>query len=292
MNIVARLKYSSELVKLAQMGVDIFLLDTFDLTTKSILPLDIDDFKSIHQSIKKLNKKTYVWINKMIHEPDIIRIEKWMKVFKELVVDGIVVNDFSVYVVAKKFNLEDKIIYQPGTMNTNSYDVVYLQDKVKGMTLSKEITLEEIQKIISQDTQIEFSLIAHGYIDMFYSKRKLISLYLEHKEIDGYQVNNNHYFTLEERTRKGRHYPILEDEKGTHIFRDMKLESFEEVSILKEKLNDIFIERLFLDDQEYEAAIKAYNNDQFVESFMEKYGEEYHHGFYYQVTQKTKGGTI
>lgn len=288
MNIVARLKYEKEIDHLSNLGVDVFLLDVEKWTTKSILPLNHDQLASLTSQIKALGKKVYILLNKMIHEPDIEDLKEDIKFYKTLDIDGLVINDFSLYVIAEKLSMGQNIIYQPGTMNTNSYDVTYLEDKVKGMTLSKEITLDEIKDIINQETKIEFSILGHGFIDMFYSKRKLISLYLEHKSIDGLNVTNHPYFTIEEKTRPGIYFPIFEDEKGTHIFRDKKLESFKEVEMIKSHISDFFIERIFMDDQEYYDAISAYKQN-LSNDFLERYKDQYHKGFYYLPTQKVKG---
>jgi putative protease len=287
MNIVARLKYAEEVKTLSQMGVDIFLMDINGLTTNAIYPMNLDQLKIVLNEVKNNKKKGYVFINKMIHEYDIEPLRKWLIELGQLSIDGLVINDFSVYVLAKEVGLEHLVIYQPGTMNTNEFDVTYLENKMKGMTLSKEITFDEITHMIEGHLNIEFSIVGHGYIDMFYSKRKLISLYLEHKHLEGFHVSNNHHFTIEEKTRPGIYFPILEDEMGTHIYRDKKLESFEEIRLIKDRISDFFIERLFLDDQEYYAAIQAYHNDE-GEAFLSRY-DGYHKGFYYLPTQKVKG---
>lgn len=289
LNIVARLKSNQEIKHLADLGTDVFLLDVTDLTTKAINPLTQEELLQTHKTIDKLGKQTYILMNKMIHETDLLVLRKWLSVIKDLKVSGIVINDFTIYVEAKKLGLETFIIYQPGTMNTNSYDVTYLEGKIKGMTLSKEITFEEILHMVKGEHHIEFSLVAHGYLDMFYSKRKLISNYLIHKNIKGIDVKNNHQFTLEEKTRQDIHYPILEDDIGTHIFHDKKLESFDQVKILSQKLTDIFIERLFVDDQEYYDSIKAYQNLESAKEFLDTYGHNYHKGFYFTPTERKKG---
>ena len=289
MHIVARLKYLNEIAQLSALGVDKIMCDTHELTTKALFPMDMDQIKAVSIKIKAHGMRAYVLINKMIHEYDLEHLHAWLRFLKEIDIDGIVINDYTCYVVAKTYQLHDKIIYQPGTMNTNHFDVTYLETRIKGMTLSKEITLDEIKAIIDQTTSIEFSLVGHGFIDMFYSKRKLISLYLEHKQLEGYRVKNNHHFTIEEKTRVGIHYPILEDEKGTHIFRDKKLQSFDEIKQIKDRITDFFIERLFMDDEEYYDSIKAYQNDSLEKEFLAAYGHEYHHGFYNQPTQKVKG---
>lgn len=289
MQIAARLKSNHEIKHLVDLGADVFLLDTSDLTTKAIFSLTKKQMLETHKLIKKYEKKTYVLMNKMIHETDLSLLGDWLSFLKTLGIDGIVINDFTIYVEAKKNKLENLIIYQPGTMNTNSFDVTYLDKKIKGMTISKEITYEEIIGMIEGKHQIEFSLIVHGYLDMFYSKRKLITNYLIHKGIDSLDLKNNHQLTLEEKTRHDIRYPILEDQIGTHIFHDQKLESFDEMNQLNDKLSDIFIERLFMDDQEYYDSIKAYHDTRYVKLFLEKYGKSYNKGFYFTPTEKKKG---
>lgn len=289
MDIVVRLKNENEIKNLISAGADIFMLDIEDLTTKALLPLDKESFKRIHQVIHDHDKQTYVWMNKMIHEPDLPLLDGWLSILKPLGIDGIVINDFSVYVAAINYGLDKKIIYQPGTMNTNHFDALFLEDKIKGMTLSKEITLDEIKAILDVNAQIEFSLLVHGFVDMFYSKRKLITHYLTHKGIRYKHIKNDHQYRLEEQTRQGSFYPILEDKIGTHIFRDKKLESFKEVKEIGHQLSTIFIERLFMDDDEYYESIDAYKHPEKVEAFLKTYGHNYHNGFYYTPTEKTKG---
>ncbi|MFW5794111.1 MAG: peptidase U32 family protein [Bacillota bacterium] len=288
MNIVGRLKTKAEIKTLIDIGLNVFLLDIMDLTTKAIFPLNLFDLDFVIKAIKKQNKKVYLLINKMIHENDIKMLEKLFK--KKLIseIDGIVINDLSVYVIAKEFDLEAKIIYQPGTMNTNSYDAYYFENKIKGITLSKEITYSEINLILNTNYNLEFSILAHGYLDMFYSKRKLITNYYKYKNIPINNIKNNHSFVLNEKTRKEALYPIIEDIHGTHIFRSKKLESFKEIKQLKTKLSDIFIERLFIDNQEYYDTIKAYLNEDFQNEFLNKY-YDFDKGFYYLPTEKVKG---
>ncbi|MFP4477861.1 MAG: peptidase U32 family protein [Candidatus Izemoplasmatales bacterium] len=289
MNIVVRLKSKDEIENLVNLGIDVFMLDTKEFTAKSIYPLDLNKFIEIFQVIKKYHKLVYVNINKMIHETDLSNLNNWMAFLKTIEIDGIVINDFTVFVVAKAHGLENKVIYQPGTMNTNTYDALFLEEKIKGISLSKEITLEEILTIVKSPAKIEYSLVGHGYLDMFFSKRKLITNYFIHKGRHFHKIKNNPHFVIEEKTRDGIYYPILEDEIGTHIFRDKKLESFKEVRELESYLTDFFIERLFIDDEEYYDTIKAYQDKDEHHKFINKYKGNFNSGFYYLPTEKTKG---
>lgn len=281
---VARLKRIDEIKTLVNLGVDVFCIDT-SLSVKAINENLITDIGLIN----KAGKSIYLLINKMIHERNLDSLGDLLEIAKKHQVEGIVVGDMTVAIMAEKYGLKDRVIYQPGTFNTHSYDSNYFTNLgIKGITLSKEITLEEM-KIIADDKKLEFSLIGHGFIDMFYSRRKLLTNYLIFKGIKHGDIKNNHSFRLKEEERINSSYPIIEDKFGTHIFRDKAQISFNEISILEEFIDDLFIERLFLGDEEYYLAIKAYKNKEHQEKFLSKYENKYSTGFYYQYTEKLKG---
>jgi len=284
MEIVARLKTFEEINIFSQLGVDVFCLDTC-FTTKKIREFNLEEIKKI----KLLNKKVYVLLNKMIHQEDLERLKTYLESLKDLNVDGIVINDLTVYVLAKKINLKNKIIYQPGTMNTDTFSVDYFSKKnIFGITISRELTLEEIKIIAKKNTKLNLSFIIHGYLDMFYSKRKLISSYLKYKKIEGNSLINNYDLRLNEEIRPNDLYPILEDKFGTHIFRSHKLISIDEFQKLNSVIDTFFIERLFINDDEYIDSIKLYKNKITKTEFLAKY-KDFDSGFYYLRTEKIKG---
>ena len=283
MRFITRLKTIEEAKKLNQFGIDIFCLDT-DFTAKKISKFSL---KEIEELQNEYPNQIYLLINKMIHEDDLEKLTEFLKSIKLLNISGIVIADLTVYVLAKKLDLEHLIIYQPGTMNTDTYSEKYFSDrKIKGITISREITLEEIKEF--GKNSIELSLIGHGYLDMFYSKRKLVTNYLIHKQITGIDLKNNYNLRLNEEIRENEYYPIFEDDFGTHIFRSKKLISFNEMNIFKELIKDFFIERIFLTDEELINSIQLYKNQITMSEFLQKY-PDYDAGFYYKRTEKVKG---
>ncbi len=283
MRLITRLKTIEEAKKLNQFGIDIFCLDT-DFTAKKISKFSL---KEIEELQNEYPNQIYLLINKMIHEDDLEKLTEFLKSIKLLNISGIVIADLTVYVLAKKLDLEHLIIYQPGTMNTDTYSEKYFSDrKIKGITISREITLEEIKEF--GKNSIELSLIGHGYLDMFYSKRKLVTNYLIHKQITGIDLKNNYNLRLNEEIRENEYYPIFEDDFGTYIFRSKKLISFNEMNIFKELIKDFFIERIFLTDEELINSIQLYKNQITMSEFLQKY-PDYDAGFYYKRTEKVKG---
>jgi len=283
MRLVTRLKTISEIEKLDQLGIDVFCLDT-KFTAKKINHFSLFEIKTL---ANRLPNRIYILVNQMIHETDLESLNTFFKDLQSTNIAGIVINDFSVYIVASKYNMENLVIYQPGTYNTDTYSKTYLAKRnLKGLTISREITIEEIKDFKNQD--IELSIIGHGYLDMFYSKRELITNYFIHKEITGKQVKNNYDFKLREEIRELDFYPILEDEFGTHIFRSKKLISYDQVNILRPLIKDFFIERIFLSDKELHASIQLYTNQLTLNDFLTQY-QDYDSGFYKIRTEKVKG---
>lgn len=280
---MGRPKTIEEMDKLHQLGIDIFCLDTV-FTTKKIVLFSLDDVK---EAVNKYPNHIYILLNRMIHEKDLEPLKSYLNSLKTIAISGIVINDFTVFVLAKTCGLEHLIIYQPGSFNTDTYSEVYLAErKIKGITLSREITLDEIKAF--GITKLELSLIGHGYLDMFYSKRKLVTNFLIHKQIQGLNLQNNYDLRLNEEIRENEFYPIFEDAFGTHIFRSKKLISYDEIKALEPVICDFFIERIFLSNQEYYDTILLYNHSITETQFIKKY-DNFDSGFYYKRTEKIKG---
>ena len=288
LNIVARLKTISELELFNELNVDIFCVDTF-YTAKRISNFTLEQLMEITNRVHQMNKLIYAYVNPMVHEYMLEPINAYLLELKNMNIDGIIINDLTIYILAKKIGIEKKVIYQPGTMNTDSYSLEYFENRIiLGITISREITLEEIEQITSNKRNIRTSLIGHGYLDMFYSKRKLLTNYAIHKNLNGEQLVNNYSLRLNEEMRKEEYYPILQDEYGTHVFRSKKLISYDEFKELNQAIDDFFIERIFLDDNEYYDSIRMYQHTMSKSEFLNKYSD-FDSGFYYQRTEKRKG---
>ncbi len=283
MRLVVRPKTIQECQRFDELSVDIFCLDTA-FTTKRISHFDIDSIKHL---AKIYPLRIYLLINQMVHQKDIKHMQRFLEEIKTIDVAGIIIFDLTVFVLAQSLGLANRIIYQPGTMNTDRFSEFYFARKaIKGITLSREITIAEIKTF--QQHEIELSLIGHGYLDMFYSKRKLLSNYAKHKGLQGFDLVNNHQLRLNEEIRENDFYPILEDEFGTHIFRSKKLISIQHKDVLSDLLSDLFLERLFIEDEEYFDSIALYQGRLTEEEFLTKY-QNYDSGFYHRPTEKVKG---
>ncbi|MDD3126679.1 MAG: U32 family peptidase [Candidatus Izemoplasmatales bacterium] len=287
MRIVVTLHSLLEMKQMSALGADVFLVNSDCLSTKTMKCFSKMDIATIIEEAHQINKLVYVNLNTIIHEPDIPILEAFLSFLAATNIDGIVCFDLSVVALAEQYGLNDKIIYQPGTMNTNSYDPWFFRKlKIKGITLSKDITLAELIAIGENYQGMEISLVGHGYSFLFYSKRLLLKSYFEYRGKPVPNLSNCDGFRLIENQRPEEMYPIYEDGFGTHIFRSRKLQSFNEVKVMRPYLSDFFVDRMFIEDEEYYASIGAYKDETNELLFLNRYGNSYDSGFYYQKNKE------
>ena len=98
-------------------------------------------------------------------------------------------------------HLENKLIYHPETLNTNYYDPQFWENKgIKGLTISKEITLDDIKEI-AETSEIEISLIGHGHLNMFHSRRPLIENFFKYTKSEYDNITDNRNLRIIEEIR-------------------------------------------------------------------------------------------
>lgn len=291
MRIVAQLNDIDELEHLVSLGADVLLVHTNSFTRNTKYGKTIDEIKVLSSKIQAVGKEMYLLFNTMIHESQIDTYREFLSSIQSTKIDGFVCFDFSMYPLLSEFSLENKMIYQPGTLTTNYYDPIFVKEnKIKGLTLSKEITLHHMMQIMLVTEDVEFSYIGHGYQEMFYSKRPLLQNYFIHKNHPRNDLLGSQDFYLIEELRKEDHYPIVEDMFGTTIFRSHPLHSFTEIGVIRPYLTDFFVERIFMEDAEYYDSLLAYSDPSTQKAFLEKYPHHFDSGFYYRDIAFTKEG--
>lgn len=257
-------------------------------------PAQLKDFKI---ACEKLGLECYVQVNRFFVESELDHLMEHLKYLKEIHIDGIYFGDEAVLTIAKQLHIEDKLIYNPDTLLTNAMDTqYYLDEQLKMVTLSREITLEEICGIAKKCDPKRLEVVIHGRVNMMHSKRHLITNYLRflNKETN---VTHKHSLYIMEETRD-EHMPILEDDLGTHVFSGYTLASFEELQSLQNAgITHVRIESIFHDNAYTLEALDLYqqvlHGTKTAKEIMEEYQTKYEKdhvtsGFYYQKTSKTK----
>lgn len=280
--------------ELSDNGADIFIIGNEQYANRLVYSFSNEEIREASKLIKSINKEIYINLNLIVHNNDLESIHEFLILIKELNVDGIIFGDLGVYQLAKKLNIERKLIYNPETLNTNYYDPVFWKNKdILGLTISKEITIEDIA-IIANNSDIEISLIGHGHLNMFHSRRPLIENYFKYtnSEYENYIENRNLRLIEEIRDES---YPIFQDSHGTHIFRDKSLESFQEVNKLKDILDIFIIDGIFKDTTYLLETLKNYKELLLLPDYKEKaleisklYEKDHDSGFLYKKTVYVK----
>lgn len=234
---------------------------------------DVFSLEEIKKIVSVYKHKVYVNMDIIIHEAMILEIKDFLKKLP-LEVSGIYFSDMGLYMLAKELGLSNKLIYNPGTLTTNSLDInLILGLGIKRVVLAREITLDEIKYINSHAINTE--VLIHGKLNMFYSKRKLLSNYYKYRNIAG---DYDKMFLVEE-TRDDK-LAIIEDATGTHIFANGILNSYDEVKDLHCELR---IDGYFLSDDELLEEIDTYQK--ILTNQKVKYSKEgKNSGFYYKKT--------
>ncbi|MGI6786956.1 MAG: peptidase U32 family protein [Acholeplasmataceae bacterium] len=246
---------------------------------------NVEEINQIIKFSKDNQKEVYLTLNKMFYDEDFPKLDAFLDSILLDDLTGIIASDLGLvyYLINKK--MASKVIWQGETLSTNQFDFNFLsQFNIKGSFVGKEITIEDILNI-GYYKQYELFILGHGYYSMFYSKRKLISNFYEHYQLD---INGNRYkYHLTETQRVTEKYPILEDENGTHVFRPNVTNSFEVLNKIKEVANYFVVDSLFKDDEYAKNIINLYKNgfdQKLVDQLMLEYNEEWDDGFY---TNKT-----
>ena len=280
----------SSIEKLAEKGADIFILGNEKYANRlvySFSTIEITEAKSI---IKRLNKELYISVNSIVFNSDLEDMERFLEFVKELEVDGIIFCDLGVYMIAKRLGIETKLIYNPETLNTNYYDTHFWNRKhILGLTISKEITLDDINEICEKkETQV--SIVGHGHLNMFHSRRPLIENFFKYTKEDYDKFINNRNLKIIEEIRN-EEYPIFQDLHGTHIFREKALESYQEIQILKKCIDVFIIDGIFKDTNYLLETVGNYNVLLSMDDSLEKakkfsklYEKDHDSGFLYKKT--------
>ena len=206
-------------------------------------------------NISKLTKRNILLdISIMLENKDINLLDEIISKLKDYQNIYYLYMDLGLYNVLKKYNIENKGIYDPRTLITNNLDCkFYLDYNMLSVGISNEITVSDMQKII-KDNDSKVFLRAFGYHQMFYSKRRLISLYGEHIK-KNIEIDNLNMYLKED--KREDFYHIFESNKGTLIFRPYILSYLDEILDLNPKF--VFLDDIFMDKNDYFKVIKLFD---------------------------------
>ena len=138
----------------------------------------VEDIREASRMCRDYNAKLYVCANTIMKDRDIERLEKQLPLIKQNGADGIILSDIALIDMVIENGLEAHMSVQENT--TNSYALKALEKLgVKRAILSRELSLDEIKKMISKlksdGSKIQTEVFIHGAMCMAISGRCFLS---------------------------------------------------------------------------------------------------------------------
>jgi len=254
----------------------IFLVGNKDFCEGYSYSFSIQEIINAVEITKKLKKKIYININKIFQEFEINKLKDFFAFVISLNIDGIVYTDMAVYQIAKEFGKINLLVYASQTQIVNKYDAkFYLDLGIKEVLISKECNLDMVKDIVEYlpDKTIFF---AHGYMQIFYSRRKLLENYALEYNLNPKDYIEQFDMRASEFTRN-KIFPIYQDENGSIIYSDYILCSIKYLQeIINKGLKTIWLDGIFMPLDYQLDVLKIYSrliNKQEVDiaSFFNKY---------------------
>ena len=202
---------------------DIIIIPTIFSSSKNSLKVDF--------SLMKTNKKIALNVDKIIEEDEIESLKEFLKGTLLWNVDYYFFSDMSVYYILNSYGVQNKFVLCSKTLCCSVNDIKEYNKLGIQCLVSTELTLQNIIDISNINNN---AFLIYGYSNIFYSKRKLITLF--EKQFN-YKSNKSDCYIVEE-TRKEK-YPITETKNGTFIYTPYRYYLFEEMKQIDK--NNIFI---------------------------------------------------
>ncbi len=125
------------------------------------------------------NVRVYVTVNILAHQEDMRGLEDYLLFLREIVVDGIIISDPGILMMAKEHIPEIPIHLSTQANVTNPANAKFWESQgVARLNLARELSLSEIaaiRKELDQKTKIE--AFVHGALCISYSGRCMLSYY-------------------------------------------------------------------------------------------------------------------
>lgn len=279
--------------ELARVGADIFILGNDEFANRLVNSFSMIELQEAKEIISSLGKEMYINMNLIVHNEHLDSFKKFLQFCNELGVDGIIFGDLGAYMLAREVGIEGKLIYNPETLNTNYYDTdFWFRKGIKGLTISKEISMNDMIEI-GEKKKVEVSIVGHGHLNMFHSRRPLIENFFKYSKEEYNKFIENRNLTLVEEIRN-ESYPIFQDSHGTHIFREKPMESYKEILELSKYIDVFIIDGIFKDTKYLTEVVSNYqsilNKDSMnlAEKISTIYSKDHDSGFLYKKTQYNK----
>ena len=209
-------------------------------------------------------------------------LEQAVEFIKKYWEEKFIISDLGIFNFFKCQNHTEKVIYDAPTMICNSSDLSLLSAyNFDAISISNEITINDVIEIFNK-TKASIYYQIFGRKLMFYSKRKLLSLYKKYRQLNF----TNENLSLKEEKRSYL-IPCFENETGFYCYRHYFISSLSNYKQL-ESLKYGFIETINLDIEALISLLDLIHsntlNSESIKMLCDKFKINVEDGFNYQDT--------
>lgn len=184
--------------------------------------ITLENLKHAVDLAHSLGAKAYLTLNIFAFNNDIKQLESCIDIFKDANPDAIILSDFGVFNMVRKY-MPDMPVHISTQTNTLNYESVkFWRDLgASRVILARELAIADIAEIRKQVPDVELESFVHGSQCVSFSGRCLLSDYFTNGARKANHGNCSQpcrwSYKLVEETRPDQYYEINQDERGAHI---------------------------------------------------------------------------
>ena len=244
------------LCKLLDKDIDGVILYIDKLSVNSSFYVDVD----IIEKVDFKDKEIFICLNKIMHNDDLEYLDNVLIYLKDKNVK-ILYYDMGVYNMCRRHDMVSKLVIYQDHLNTSILSNKFYYDMgVCGSYISSDITKDELLQI-KKSTKMDIYFTVYGYLPIFYSRRYLVSNYLEYIGED----KGNDYKIVSD---IGDSYPICEEGYGATIYTKEVVNLINELNEINE-IDYIVMHSNMIDDLEFNMMVdKFINHDKMDDCYL------------------------
>lgn len=206
-------------------GADAVYLGVVDFSLRAMRKGELITLENLKQAVDlahSLGAKAYVTLNIFAFNNDIKLLESCIDRFKDAAPDAIILSDFGVFNLVRKYLPEIPVHISTQTNTLNYESVKFWRDLgASRVILARELAIKDIAEIRKQVPDVELECFIHGAQCVSFSGRCLLSDYFSKGERKANHGNCSQpcrwSYKLVESTRPDEYLEINQDDRGSHI---------------------------------------------------------------------------
>lgn len=223
------------------------------------------DLKAAVDTAHQLGLRAYVVANRIMDNALVAQLPDYLTEVARAGADAVVFGDPAVLAASREAGLAGMSFHWNPEMTATNY-VTANYWAAKGAVravLARELNLEQVLEF-KRSAQTEVQIQVHGITNIFHSKRRMVSSYMDHlgrggRASDAYTQERGLFLIEEE--RQDEHYPIYEDDTGTHIMSGDDLCLLDTLpDVLEGEIDSLKVESLMKPVSYNTVVLKAYRS--------------------------------